>query len=148
MSNVLLCPLYFLMLSSVSNFYAAMGRLPERSLAHAMGSTPVCTDFKMPQPNPFGSPKSRETSLQSSSRSTVFLIGKDSRGNWVVRDGAGLRGGLFVDRSDAVRFAMQENGYHSRAVIMVPGTLELMADFWPPLEGRKQERAVNDPRGR
>ena len=104
----------------------------------------------MVQTNLFEPRKSREAPLQSSSRSTVFLIGKDSRGNWVVRDGAGLRGGLFVDRSDAVRFAMQENGYHSRAVIMVPGTLELMADFWPhsPLEGRKQERADNDSRRR
>jgi hypothetical protein len=102
----------------------------------------------MVQTNLLGAQKSRETSLQSSSRSTVFLIGKDSRGNWVARDQAGLCGGLFVDRSEAVRFAMQENGRHSRAVIMVPGILELMADFWPhsPLKGRIQDRAVNDSR--
>jgi hypothetical protein len=43
---------------------------------------------------------------------------------------------------------MQENGRHARAVIMVPGILELMADFWPhsPLKGRIQDRAVNDSR--
>jgi hypothetical protein len=27
---------------------------------------------------------------------SVYLVGKDSRGHWVVRDQGGLRGGLFV----------------------------------------------------
>ena len=31
-------------------------------------------------------------------RSLHFLIGKDSRGNWVVQDDRGLCGGLFVNR--------------------------------------------------
>lgn len=58
-------------------------------------------------------------------RSPRFLIGKDRRGNWVVQDRAGLCGGLFVDRAEALRFAMRENGGRPQAVIMVPGTLEL-----------------------
>jgi hypothetical protein len=56
----------------------------------------------------------------------LFLIGKDSCGHWVARDQAGLCGGLFVGRSEAIRFAMHENGCPSWAVIMVPGVLELM----------------------
>lgn len=102
----------------------------------------------MVQTNPPGPQKSRETSLQSFSRSNAFLIGKDSRGNWVVRDRTGLCGGLFVERSDAVRFAMRESGRKSPTVIMVPGVLGLIADFWPhgSLNGRIQERAVNDAR--
>jgi hypothetical protein len=54
-----------------------------------------------------------------------FLIGKNSRGNWVVQDRSGLRGGLFVDRTHALKFAMFENGNRPQAVIMVPDGLEL-----------------------
>jgi hypothetical protein len=61
----------------------------------------------------------------SSSNSSLFLIGKDSRGNWVVQDQRGLCGGLFVDRVEALKFAMFENGNRPQAVIMVPGVLEL-----------------------
>lgn len=60
-----------------------------------------------------------------SSQSNLFRIGKDSRGRWVVQDQQGLRGGLFVDRAQAVKFAMFENGNRPQAVIMVPGVLEL-----------------------
>jgi hypothetical protein len=34
----------------------------------------------------------------------VFMVGQDSRGNWVVRDQGGLRGGLFVGRAEALRY--------------------------------------------
>jgi hypothetical protein len=61
----------------------------------------------------------------ASSNPPLFLIGRDSRGNWVVQDPKGLCGGLFVDRVQAVKFAMFENGNRPQAVIMVPGTLEL-----------------------
>ena len=56
---------------------------------------------------------------------STFLVGRNSRGNWVVRDCRGLRGGLFVDRAQALKFAMFENGYRPQAVMMVPGILEL-----------------------
>jgi hypothetical protein len=59
------------------------------------------------------------------SKSSLFLIGKNSRGNWVVQDQRGLCGGLFVDRTEALKFAMFENGNRPQAVIMVPGILEL-----------------------
>jgi hypothetical protein len=61
----------------------------------------------------------------SSSNSPLFLIGKNSHGNWVVRDQSGLCGGLFVGRAEALKFAMFENGNRPNAVIMVPGVLEL-----------------------
>ena len=61
----------------------------------------------------------------SCSKTSLFLVGKDSHGRWVVRDEAGLCGGLFVDRAQAVKFAMFENGHRPQAVIMVPGGLEL-----------------------
>ena len=54
-----------------------------------------------------------------------FLIGRNSRGQWVVRDERGLCGGLFVNRNEALHFAMFENGNRPQAVVMVPDGLEL-----------------------
>jgi hypothetical protein len=65
------------------------------------------------------------TSSISHAKSPLFFIGKDSRGNWVVQDQQHLCGGLFVDRVEALRFALFENGHRPRAVIMVPGVFEL-----------------------
>ena len=62
---------------------------------------------------------------ESISRIPLFMVGKDSRGNWVVQDQQGICGGLFVNRAEALRFAMFENGNRPQAVIMVPGVLEL-----------------------
>jgi len=59
------------------------------------------------------------------SRPMQFHLGRDSRGNWVVQDDRGLCGGLFVNRAQALRFAMLENGSQPQAVVMVPGVFEL-----------------------
>jgi hypothetical protein len=64
-------------------------------------------------------------SSRSSAPSRLFRIGRDSHGNWVAQDQQGLCGGLFVNRADALKFAMFENGNCPQAVIMVPGILEL-----------------------
>ena len=66
-----------------------------------------------------------EPPAASSSNSPLFLIGKNSRGQWVVRDQRGLCGGLFVGRAEALKYAMFENGNRPNAVIMVPDVLEL-----------------------
>ena len=66
-------------------------------------------------------------------RHSLFMIGKDSRGNWVVQDQNGKCGGLFVDRVEALRFAMFENGNNPRAVVMVPGVFELNTSGRPLL---------------
>jgi hypothetical protein len=71
----------------------------------------------------------------SCSSSSLFLIGRNSRGNWVVRDQKGLCGGLFVDRAEALKFAMFENGHRPQAVIMVPGILELDMSGKPAASG-------------
>lgn len=77
----------------------------------------------------------------SSLAAAPFLIGKNRRGNWVVRDASGLRGGLFVDRTHALKFAMSENGNRPQAVIMVPDGLELDMSANP----RTGERSVENP---
>jgi hypothetical protein len=61
----------------------------------------------------------------SSSKPSLFLVGRDKDGHWIARDQRGLRGGLFVDRAEALKFAMFENGNRPQGVVMVPGVLEL-----------------------
>jgi len=53
----------------------------------------------------------------------IFMIGQDSRGNWVVRDKSGTRGGLFVDRTEALRYIRSESA--DNALVTVAGSLEL-----------------------
>jgi hypothetical protein len=75
----------------------------------------------------------------SGSKASLFLVGKDSHDNWVVQDQSGLRGGLFVDRAEALKFAMFENGNRPQAVIMVPGVLELDMSAKPHTVQRSAE---------
>jgi hypothetical protein len=56
--------------------------------------------------------------------SAMCMIGRDSKGRWVVQGPQGKFGGLFVDRVAALKFAMFEGGT-PHAAVMVPGILEL-----------------------
>ena len=58
-------------------------------------------------------------------RPPLFMVGQDSRGNWVVQDKKGMRGGLFVNREAALRYVRSENGFKPQAVVMVSGGFEL-----------------------
>ena len=69
--------------------------------------------------------QSEPPSTRLASLPRLFRVGRDSRGNWVVQDRQGACGGLFVNRAEAVKFAMFENGNRPQAVIMVPRILEL-----------------------
>jgi hypothetical protein len=69
----------------------------------------------------------------SNGSNSHFLVGRDSHGHWVVQDQSGRRGGLFIDRAEALKYAMFENGRSPQAVIMVPGVLELDLSSNPPL---------------
>jgi hypothetical protein len=80
------------------------------------------------------------------SRPSLFLIGRNSRGNWVVRDPGGTRGGLFVDRTEALRFALFENGHRPQAVIMVPDVLELDLNAAPAATAPSPAPAAPDRR--
>jgi hypothetical protein len=70
----------------------------------------------MPEPKPPSRP---------CGRLPRFLVGRDSRGRWVVRDRRHLSGGVFMGRAEAIRYAMFESGHQPQAVIMVPGVIEL-----------------------
>jgi hypothetical protein len=69
--------------------------------------------------------QSEPPSAGAGTASNIFLVGRNGRGHWVVRDVRGLRGGFFVDRSKAIRFAMDETGRRPQAIRLVTGTLEL-----------------------
>ena len=66
-----------------------------------------------------------ETFLSGGSDASLFLLGKNSRGQWVVQDQAGRRGGLFVSRAAALKYALFENGNQPQLVVTIPGTFDL-----------------------
>jgi len=74
-----------------------------------------------------------ETFLSGGSDASLFLIGKNRRGNWVVQDQRGLRGGLFVSRAAALKYALFENGNQPHLVVTIPGNfdLDLSANAFP-----------------
>ena len=86
-------------------------------------------------------------STQSCTKPSLFLIGKDSRGNWVVQDDQGSCGGLFVNRAEALKFAMFENGNRPQAVIMVPNIFELDMSG-KAATARRSSLNADAPRGR
>jgi hypothetical protein len=58
-------------------------------------------------------------------RMSMFMVGQDSHGHWVVQDLDGIRGGLFVSRDAALRFVRSENGNRSQVYVAVSGAFEL-----------------------
>ena len=60
-----------------------------------------------------------------SAASTIVLIGKNSRGNWVAQEQHGLYGGLFVNRAQAVKYALFENGRHPETIVETAREIEL-----------------------
>ena len=60
-----------------------------------------------------------------SSASTIVFIGKNGRGNWVAQEQNGLYGGLFVNRAQAVKYALFENGHHPETIVELSSEIEL-----------------------
>ena len=66
----------------------------------------------------------------SPAASTIVFIGRNHRGNWVAREQNGLFGGLFVNRAQAVKYALFENGNHPETIVDLPREIEV--DFAGP----------------
>lgn len=60
-----------------------------------------------------------------SCRSGLVFVGKNSCGNWVAQEENGLFGGLFINRAEAVRYALFENGHRLEAVVAASNGLEI-----------------------
>jgi hypothetical protein len=54
-----------------------------------------------------------------------FMVGRDVEGHWIARDEEGLTGGVFADRTAAIRFAVMESNHQPGAVRLAPDTAEL-----------------------
>ena len=61
----------------------------------------------------------------SCAASSVVFIGRNARGNWVARERNGLFGGLFVNRAQAFKYALFENGRHPETIVEVSREIEL-----------------------
>jgi hypothetical protein len=66
----------------------------------------------------------RQSVKAASSVGSCLFIGQDRCGRWVVRDAQSLCGGLFANRTEAIRFAMYECQRRPQSVIMLPNGLE------------------------
>jgi hypothetical protein len=102
----------------VSTFYDRILTYSRDEDLSSKGSTHIkcLMERIMPEPKPSSRP---------SRKLPRFLVGRDSRGRWVVLDQWHLSGGLFIGRAEAIRYVMFESGRRPQAVIMVPGIVEL-----------------------
>ena len=55
----------------------------------------------------------------------VVIIGRNSRGNWVAQEQNGLFGGLFVNRAQAMKYALFENGHRPETIVLTTNIIEL-----------------------
>jgi hypothetical protein len=60
-----------------------------------------------------------------SSASTIVFIGRNGRGQWVAQEQNGLYGGLFVNRAQAIKYALFENGHHPETIVELSRQFEL-----------------------
>ena len=72
-----------------------------------------------------------------STASTIVFIGRNRRGQWVAQQQNGLYGGLFVNRAQALKYALFENGYHPETIVELSREIELdMHDSRSPTGSR------------
>ena len=57
--------------------------------------------------------------------SSIVFIGRNSRGQWVAQEQNGLYGGLFVNRAQAFKYALSENGHHPETIVELSREIEL-----------------------
>lgn len=55
----------------------------------------------------------------------LVFIGQNHRGQWVAQEQNGLYGGLFVDRAQAIKYALTENGYHPETIVELSREIKL-----------------------
>lgn len=72
---------------------------------------------------------------------SCLFIGRDRDGHWAVKDARSLCGGLFANRTEAIRFAMYECQRRPQSVIMLPDALELDQQFLEHSNSPERQRA-------
>jgi len=56
-----------------------------------------------------------------------FLLGRNARGKWVIKETHGRMEGVFLNRKDALRFAFDESGLADPSVIITERVVEMEA---------------------
>jgi hypothetical protein len=80
------------------------------------------------------------------SASTIVFIGKNKRGNWVAQEQNSLYGGLFVNRAQAVKYALFENGHHPETIVELSREIELDMGGKLPSSDRMPTAGTHTPR--
>ena len=61
----------------------------------------------------------------SSAALPLVFIGRNHRGDWVAQEQNGRYGGLFVNRAQAIKYALAENGRHPETIVELSREIEL-----------------------
>ena len=56
---------------------------------------------------------------------SLVFIGQNHKGDWVAQEQNGRYGGLFVNRAQAIKYALAENGHHPETIIELLRKIEL-----------------------
>ncbi|MGY3387431.1 hypothetical protein ACVWW6_000022 [Bradyrhizobium sp. USDA 3311] len=62
---------------------------------------------------------------------SAVLVGKNRNGNWVVRERNGNFGGLFANRTQAIKYALLANGHRPETIVEVTYAIELYVSPLP-----------------
>lgn len=68
---------------------------------------------------------------------TVF-VGRNHCGNWVAREQNGIFGGLFLNRAQAFKYALRENGRHPETIVELSHEIELEIFANPEIAGTRR----------
>ena len=70
--------------------------------------------------------------------SPIVFVGRNKRSQWVAQEQSGLYGGLFVNRAQAVKYALFENGRHPETIVELPRSVELDMNAKPATNPGRQ----------
>ncbi|WP_426411814.1 hypothetical protein [Bradyrhizobium ganzhouense] len=68
---------------------------------------------------------------------TVF-VGTNRFGNWVALEQNGIFGGIFVNRAQAFKYALRENGHHPETIVELSPEIELDISASPETAGMRR----------
>lgn len=78
-----------------------------------------------------------EPPSRSFTAATVF-VGRNHRGNWIACEQNGIFGGLFVNRAQALKYALRENGHHPETIVELSHEIELDISTNPEIAGTRR----------
>lgn len=67
----------------------------------------------------------------------IVFVGRDHHGNWVAREQNGIFGGLFMNRTQALKYALHENGHHPETIVELSHEIELDISANPEIAGTR-----------